>query len=69
MSVYVGGREWKEYTLEWKSMEGREFSTSIFALSPEHASYVLEDIKSTGVIGDEIVGRTGNIWNDDTTFK
>ncbi|ATS93784.1 hypothetical protein P12B145kb_p068 [Pectobacterium phage DU_PP_IV] len=57
MSVIVEGREWKEYSIEWNDVEGRKFSFSIMAISKEHASYILEEIKQTARLGDEIVGR------------
>lgn len=57
MSVVVDGRVWSEYTVEWNDADGKLFSFSIFALSREHASYVLEEIKSTARLGDEIIGR------------
>lgn len=61
MSVIVDGREWKEYDIEWNDDEGRLFSFSIRALSREHASYILQDIKRTARLGfGEIIGRYEN---------
>lgn len=57
MSIMVEGREWKEYSIEWYDVEGRKFSFNISAISKEHASYILEEIKNTARLGDEVVGK------------
>lgn len=57
MSVVVEGRVWKEYSIEWYDVEGRKFSFNISAISKEHASYILEEIKKTARLGDEVMGK------------
>lgn len=58
MSVVVEGRTWKEYSIEWNDVDGKLYSFNIFAISREHASYILEEIKNTGRLADgEVVGK------------
>lgn len=47
--------EWKEYLVDFETQEGT-FSVSIFALSFEHASYRLEELKATAKLVGELVG-------------
>ena len=47
------GRAWQAYGLKYVS-DGMAFTTTIWALSPEHAQCILEDIKETGEINDGI---------------
>lgn len=52
--VMVAGVWWKLFSVEFKTPDG-SFSTYIYALDAEHASYRLEELKATAVIGGEIV--------------
>jgi hypothetical protein len=58
MSVVVEGRTWNEYQLEWNDADGKLYSVCFFAISREHASYIVEEIKKTGRLADgEVVGK------------
>lgn len=46
--------EWKEYIIDFETLEGT-FSFNIFALSFEHASYRLEELKASAKLIGEIV--------------
>lgn len=46
--------EWKKYLVDFETQEGT-FSFDIFALSFEHASYRLEELKATAKIIGELV--------------
>ena len=50
----VDGKLWKPYSISFTTQEG-EFSFEIYALSMEHASYILEDIKRTGKLDGELL--------------
>jgi len=43
------GRVWHPFTLRYKA-DGMNFCITVYALSGEHAEYILEDIKATGEI-------------------
>lgn len=57
MSVIVDGKEWKEYAIEWTDIDGGVFAFTIYALSLEHASYRLEELKNNARLGGEIIWR------------
>ena len=46
--------DWKEYLVDFDTQEGT-FTVSIYALSFEHASYRLEELKATGRLVGELV--------------
>ncbi len=43
------GRVWFPFTLRYKA-DDMFFSVTVYALSPEHAEYILEDIRETAEI-------------------
>jgi hypothetical protein len=47
-SVLVSGIEWKLFSVEFKSPDGR-FSAYFYAIDAEHASYQVEAIRENGV--------------------
>lgn len=51
------GYSWDEYSIKFESPEGT-FTTSIFAISFEHAELQLQAIKETGKIVGKLVSRT-----------
>ncbi len=54
MSVVENGMIWHEFSVEFETLEGL-FSFSIFALSAEHASYMLEELKETAHVSGQVV--------------
>jgi hypothetical protein len=47
-SVLVSGIEWKLFSVEFRSPDGR-FSAYFYAIDAEHASYQVEAIRENGV--------------------
>lgn len=47
---------WKPYSVNHIDADGKKFSFYIFAISREHAACVVDDIRETAWLGDEIVG-------------
>ncbi|HFD1500676.1 TPA: hypothetical protein ACF1LI_004438 [Klebsiella pneumoniae] len=54
--VNVDGRDWHLFDVHWSDADGRKYSFYIYAINREHASYVVQEIKDTAQLGDEIVG-------------
>lgn len=54
--VVIDGVLWKPYAVNHIDADGKKFSFYIFAISREHAACVVDDIRETGWLGDEIVG-------------
>lgn len=48
------GRTWHLFAVDFDTPDGR-FSTYIYAISHEHASAMLEDLRETGSIRGQIV--------------
>lgn len=57
----VDGREWKIHSVEYSTKDGKTLSFYIYALSKEHASYLLEDIKNTAYLSDGEIIDIGDI--------
>lgn len=53
--VMVAGVWWKLFSVEFQTLDGK-FSTYIYAIDAEHASYRLEELKATAVLGGEVIG-------------
>ncbi|AVJ20990.1 MULTISPECIES: hypothetical protein [Pseudomonas] len=51
--VKVSGVWWKLFSIEFQTPDGK-FSTYIYALDAEHASYRLEELKLTAVVFGEV---------------
>ncbi|HBM8109980.1 TPA: hypothetical protein L0X89_004676 [Escherichia coli] len=47
---------WKPYSVYHIDADGKKFSFYIFAISREHAACVVDDIRETAWLGDEIAG-------------
>ena len=47
---------WKPYSVNHIDADGKKFSFYIFAISREHAACVVDDIRETAWLGDEVVG-------------
>lgn len=54
-TTVVDGRVWKLYGVDYTTADG-EFSTYIYAISFEHASAIVEELKQTARLGGEIQG-------------
>nr|DAQ25801.1 MAG TPA: hypothetical protein [Caudoviricetes sp.] len=54
--VVIDGVLWKPYSVNHIDADGKKFSFYIFAISREHAACVVDDIRETAWLGDEIVG-------------
>ena len=54
--VDIDGVLWKPYSVNHIDADGKKFSFYIFAISREHAACVVDDIRETAWLGDEIVG-------------
>lgn len=53
--VVVEGRLWRLYEVEFEA-DDRTYSTYLYALNPEHAEYMLTDLKESGRITGSILG-------------
>lgn len=51
--VKVSGVWWKLFTIEFTTADGK-FSTYIYAIDAEHASYRLEELKATAELLGQI---------------
>lgn len=51
LSTRVDNRTWYLYSVEFKS-DDKTYGCYIYALSREHASYIVEDLKATGKLAD-----------------
>ncbi|RXW28956.1 hypothetical protein DM877_11155 [Enterobacter cloacae] len=58
MSVHHEGKDWYPFSVNFSDNEGRQFSFTIYAISREHASYVVQEIRETATLGDQIVSIT-----------
>lgn len=52
--VNVDGRDWYLFGIDYDTPDGK-FSTYIYSLSLEHASYMLEELKSTARISGQVM--------------
>lgn len=53
-SVTIDGRVWDLYTVEFDTADGK-FSTTIYAISTEHAAAIVEEMKATLRLGDKLI--------------
>ena len=54
--VVIDGVLWKPYSVNHIDADGKKFSFYNFAISREHAACVVDDIRETAWLGDEVVG-------------
>lgn len=53
----VDGRTWRLFDVRFETVDGRQYSFYIYALSREHASYIVADIKRTAALAPgELLG-------------
>lgn len=55
MSVHHDGKDWYPFQVNFSDADGRQFSFTIYAVNREHASYVVQEIRETATLGDQIV--------------
>ena len=55
ITVSVDGRYWHLFEVEFDTAEGK-FSTHIYAISAEHASHVVEELKATARLAGQVCG-------------
>lgn len=53
-TVHVGGREWSLFSIDYDTADGK-FTTYIHALSLEHASMMVEEMKQTARVAGQVV--------------
>lgn len=49
------GKDWHPFQVNFSDAKGRQFSFHIFAINREHASYIVQEIRETATLGDQIV--------------
>jgi hypothetical protein len=54
LTCQVSGHQWNLYGFSYKTPDGN-FSGYLHATSPEHASYMLEELKATAVLDGQII--------------
>lgn len=54
MSVHHEGKDWYPFSVHYSDADGRQFSFTIYAVNREHASYVVQEIRDTATLGDQI---------------
>ncbi|EPL0394423.1 hypothetical protein [Enterobacter ludwigii] len=53
-SVHHEGKDWYPFSVNFSDADGRSFSFTIYAVNREHASYVVQEIRETATLGDQI---------------
>lgn len=53
--VVVNGRAWRLFSFEYTTVDG-VFQSYIYALSFEHASYIIEEMKATAKLFGRVEG-------------
>lgn len=59
IQTVVDNRTWNMYTVEYETPDGT-FSFYIYAISDEHASYLVEELKQTAKLAGKIEGFVKN---------
>lgn len=54
-AVNVDGRDWHLFSVNFADADGRQFLFNIYAISREHASSIVQEIRETATLGDQIV--------------
>ncbi|EOY8504032.1 hypothetical protein ACQFCN_001132 [Enterobacter cloacae] len=54
MSVHHEGKYWYPFSVHYSDADGRQFSFTIYTVNREHASYVVQEIRETATLGDQI---------------
>lgn len=55
LSTRVNGVTWNLYAIDFKTCDGT-YSAYLYAVSPEHAQSILDDLKDTAEIGGKLEG-------------
>ncbi len=55
LTTVVDGRTWGLFGVDFKTADGT-FSTYIYALSFEHASHIVEELRATATLGGKLEG-------------
>lgn len=56
-AVEVNGRTWFLHSLTYRDADGGKYSVYFYALSKEHASYIVDEIRNTAELDrDSIIG-------------
>lgn len=55
MCVHHEGKDWYPFRVNFLDDEGRQFSFHIYAISREHASYVVQEIRETATLDDQVI--------------
>ncbi|MCM7781184.1 hypothetical protein M8T12_08895 [Enterobacter ludwigii] len=53
-SVHHEGKNWYPFSVNFSDADGRSFSFTIYAVNREHASYIVQEIRETATLGDQI---------------
>lgn len=59
ISTWVDGREWRLFTYSYETPDGT-FGGWLYAISKEHASHLLGELKESAVLGDALSGVKNN---------
>lgn len=54
MKVRHEGKDWYPFQVNYTDIDGRPFSFHIYAVDREHASYVVQEIRETATLGDQL---------------
>lgn len=55
LCVHHEGRDWYPFQVFYSDADGRQFSFNIYAISREHAACVVDDIRNTASLGNQVV--------------
>ena len=55
LTALVDGRVWGLFAVEYTTADG-VFSTYVYALSSEHASYIVDEMRSTAKLVGQVAG-------------
>ncbi len=54
-TVIVNGREWHLFAVDFETADGK-FATYVYAISREHASHIVEELRNTATLAGQVVG-------------
>lgn len=55
LSCVVNGKTWHLYGVDFETADGK-FSTYVYAISEEHASHIVEELKATAKLTGRLEG-------------
>ncbi|KFC09046.1 hypothetical protein GTGU_01238 [Trabulsiella guamensis ATCC 49490] len=53
--VNVDGQNWYMFDLKYTDCDGRSFAIPFYATSRDHAACIVDDIRNTATLGDQII--------------